>query len=199
MFVARSRLLAVLVAASVVVLLLTALTAGRRRRLKSYARPTEGGAAAAAALVAVEESPAAPGQAAAPPPGAVAAAKTAGAKQEPCSGVVEVGKHAGRPCMRGWEMIRDEKGLGAADTWCRAVGCGVPIDEGNIGVVDIDIGTLGSPMASSIKLITFDPFDKYLKRSGFERFPTAISANDGAGDFCRCVRLCRCVFQGSRV
>lgn len=48
------------------------------------------------------------------------------------------------------------------------------------GIVDIDIGTLGSPISSNAdKLITFDPFDKLLRQDKYERYPFVISDVDG--------------------
>ena len=41
--------------------------------------------------------------------------------------------------------------------------------------IDVDIGTLGKPIASSRFLVTFDPFDAPIFNANFERLPFAIS------------------------
>jgi len=50
-------------------------------------------------------------------------------------------------------------------------------------VVDIDIGTLGIPIASTGYLLTFDPFDVYDASDSHERFPYAIGDQEGSATF----------------
>lgn len=139
--------------------------------------PSPASAAHAAAIEAAEESPS---KQVGTQTSFALSQKKKQSMQDPCVGEVTTGRFAGQSCMAGWSTVKAEKGETAAVRWCIALPtCGTPPPADlRDDLVDIDIGTLGSPMASSVKLITFDPFDKYYSRPGYERFPTAIGPVD---------------------
>lgn len=70
----------------------------------------------------------------------------------------------------------------------------VSVDAKPPGVVDIDIGTIGTSVNSTTanKLITFDPFGKLLVQEKYERYPFVISDINGELPFYANDRVGRC-------